>query len=91
MRSGKVSHSEIHVGSGENNTHHIYLTAMPIKSPEGSPDETMVMLQDVTDLEVLRRSEAQLRRSEERFRSIFENAGTAIATVSCDGTLLPGK
>jgi PAS domain S-box-containing protein len=87
MRSGSVSHSEVRLDV-DGGVCHIYLTAMPIKSPEGEPVESMVMLQDVTDLEVLRRSQAQLRKSEERFRSIFENAGAAIATVSIEGNLL---
>ncbi len=87
MRTGKVAHHEIHI-EVDGKSKHIYATAMPIKSPEGNPDEAMVMLQDVTDLEVLRRSQAQLRKSEERFRSIFENAGAAIATVGARGNLL---
>ena len=35
---------------------HLYATAMPIRSPRGEVDEAMVMVQDVSDLEVLRRS-----------------------------------
>jgi len=87
LQSGNTVHHEIRVEVG-GKTQYVYLTAMPIKSPEGNPDEVMVMLQDVTDLEVLRRSQSELRESEERFRSIFENAGAAIVTVSAHGKLL---
>ena len=87
MRTGKVAHHEVrvHVGGKAKN---LYATAMPIKTPEGRPDEAMMMIQDVTDLEVLRSSQARLQKSEERFRSIFENAGTSMATIGAKGNLL---
>jgi PAS domain S-box-containing protein len=66
----------------------IYATAMPIRGATGTIEESLVMLQDVSDLEVLRRSQAELRASEERFRSIFENASAGMAAVGTDGTLL---
>jgi PAS domain S-box-containing protein len=46
----------------------VYVTAIPILSPKGSVDQLMVMVQDVSDLEVLRRSERKLRESESRLR-----------------------
>jgi hypothetical protein len=49
MRTGKVTHHEIHAEVA-GKAKHIYLTAMPIKSPEGNADEALVMFQDVTDL-----------------------------------------
>jgi PAS domain S-box-containing protein len=87
FRTGAVAHHEIRSEvNGE--PRHLYATAMPILSPEGRIDETMVMLQDVSDLAVLRRSQEALKASEERFRSIFENAGAGMATVTPDGRFL---
>jgi len=52
--------------------HVLYATAIPILSPKGSVDQLMVMVQDVSDLEVLRRSERMLRESESRLRLLVE-------------------
>src|SRR5262249_35028931 len=67
---------------------YLYVTAMPIRSLTGQTDQCIVMVQDVSDLEVLRRSQEDLRASEERFRSIFEHAATGMATASPEGKLL---
>jgi len=85
--TGSVAHFEIGLRV-EGQERHIYATSMPIKSPEGSVEQTIVMLQDVSDLEVLRRSEEALRASEGRFRSIFENAATGMATMGPNGAFL---
>jgi len=45
-----------------------YSTAIPILSPRGSVEQLMIMVQDVSDLEVLRFSERMLRESESRLR-----------------------
>lgn len=39
----------------------IYVTAIPIKSPEGKIEEIMMMLQDISELEVLLRSQEKLQ------------------------------
>jgi PAS domain S-box-containing protein len=52
----------------------LYVTAMPIKAPDGHPDEVLVMVQDVSDLEVLRRSET-------RYRQLFEQSPDAMIMV----------
>ncbi|HXI03989.1 MAG TPA: PAS domain S-box protein, partial [Candidatus Saccharimonadales bacterium] len=85
--TGNVSHHEIQLEiDGEER--HIYATSMPIKALEGGVEQTIVMLQDVSDLEILRRSEEALRASEARFRSIFEKTTAGMATVAVDGTFL---
>ncbi len=85
--AGRVAHREMKL-SLAGHVRHIYATAMPIRSPDGTIEESLVMLQDVSDLDVLRRSQEALRVSESRFRSIFENASTGMSTVAPDGTLL---
>jgi PAS domain S-box-containing protein len=50
----------------------VYVTAIPILSPKGRVDQLMVMVQDVSDLEVLRSSERMLRESESRLRLLVE-------------------
>src|SRR4029079_10477544 len=58
----------------------IYATAMPILSPGGQVDQTMVMVQDVSDLEVLRDSEA-------RKDAVLRTALDAVITMSHDGRI----
>jgi PAS domain S-box-containing protein len=67
---------------------HIYATVMPITSPEGEVEESIVMLQDISEMEILRKSEDALRGSEERFRSIFENATAGVVANRSDGSFL---
>src|SRR2546425_424229 len=58
---------------------------MPIKSLTGGVEQTIVMVQDLTDLDVLRQSNEALEASEARFRSIFEQGGVGMATASPEG------
>jgi PAS domain S-box-containing protein len=55
----------------EQGTHHHYLTALPIRAADGKPEEVMVMIQDLGDL-------GTLRRSETRYRMLFERSNKAI-------------
>jgi len=68
-----VSHQELRgqVGGGEGL---LYLTALPICGPNGTPDEIMVMIQDLTGLE-------GLRRSEMRYRLLYEQNMDGILMV----------
>jgi PAS domain S-box-containing protein len=52
----------------------LYLSALPIKGPDGLAHEVLVMVQDLSDLEVLRRSES-------RYRLLFERSAKAIVIV----------
>jgi PAS domain S-box-containing protein len=52
----------------------LYLSALPIKGPDGQPHEVLAMIQDLSDLEVLRRSES-------RYRLLFERSAKAIVMV----------
>ncbi|HKQ60790.1 MAG TPA: PAS domain S-box protein [Candidatus Polarisedimenticolaceae bacterium] len=68
--SRAVAHHEMNL-TVAGQTRHIYVTAMPILSPSGEVDQTMVMVQDVSDLAVLRRSQEALRASEGRLRLLI--------------------
>ncbi len=71
----------------------IYVTAMPIRSPEGKTSEVFMMLQDITDLEVLRRSKEALKASEQKFRTVVSKAPLVLFALDKNGifTLSEGK
>jgi PAS domain S-box-containing protein len=69
----EVCHRELR-GAAGGVTRSFYLTALPIKGPDGRPQEVMVMIQDLSDLQVLRRSES-------RYRTLFERSTDAIIMV----------
>jgi len=87
FRSGTVAHQEMRLQIHEQ-TRHIYATAMPIKSLTGKVEQTILMVQDLTDLNVLRQSKEALEASEARFRSIFEQARLGMATATPEGRYL---
>jgi PAS domain S-box-containing protein len=55
----------------EDEIRHLYLSAFPVRAPEGHVNEILVMLQDITDLETLRKSEA-------RYQLLFDRSADAI-------------
>ncbi len=87
FRSGIVAHQEMRLQIHDQ-SRHIYATAMPIKSLSGKVEQTILMVQDLTDLNVLRQSKQELEASEARFRSIFEQARLGMATVTPEGQYL---
>lgn len=84
FRTRKVAHREMNLDV-YGRIRHFYVTATPILTPEGQVEECLVMLQDVSDLRILRASEDALRTSEDRFRSIFENVGAGMYTCTAQG------
>lgn len=68
--------------------HYVWVLAMPICDDDGRARQSMLMLVDVTELELVRRSESAFRSSEQRFRAVFERVGAGMATLKIDGTLL---
>src|SRR5207247_9224036 len=54
--------------------HTLYVSALPIKDPDGRTQEVLVMIQDLSDLQILRKSEA-------RYRLLFERSAKAIVMV----------
>ena len=58
----------------------LYLTALPILGPSGGADEIMVMIQDLTGL-------AGLRKSEERLRTVISGAPIVLFAVDPQGII----
>ncbi|HEX4826116.1 MAG TPA: PAS domain S-box protein [Candidatus Polarisedimenticolaceae bacterium] len=67
FRTRTVAHHEM-AKPGDEGNRTLYATSMPVLSPRGEVDQTMVMVQDISDLTVLRRSEQLIRESEGRLR-----------------------
>jgi two-component system cell cycle sensor histidine kinase/response regulator CckA len=74
LKSNTVVHHEFR-RSNRHEPRTLYLSALPIKGPDGAPHEVLVMIQDLSDLEVLRRSES-------RYRLLFERSAKAIVMVA---------
>ena len=70
---GAVVHSEVRANVG-GTPGLLYLTALPIRGHSGRTEEIMVMLQDLTGLETLRKSEA-------RYRLLFDRHANGILMV----------
>ncbi|MCI0452387.1 MAG: response regulator, partial [Candidatus Latescibacteria bacterium] len=81
LATGTVSHREVRLDV-DGVTRHIYATAMPIKSHDNRVDETILMLQDITDLEVLRRSEEASMRAKEAAESASRAKSEFLANMS---------
>ncbi len=81
LATGTVSHREVRLDV-DGVTRHIYATAMPIKSHDNRVDEAILMLQDITDLEVLRRSEETSLRAKEQAESANRSKSEFLANMS---------
>jgi len=79
--SASVSHQELRL-EVDGVTRYIYATSMPIKSPDNHVDEVMLMLQDITDLEVLRRSQEESLRAKEQAESASRAKSEFLANMS---------
>ncbi len=85
--SSAVSHQEMNLERA-GQTRQIYATAMPIRSPEGSVEQVILMLQDITDLQVLRRSREALQQSETQLRAVLDTVGEGVITIDTASTIV---
>ena len=64
----------------------------PIESAEGKPERLLVVSRDVSEQKrnerVLREAHLQVARSEERWRSVFENSAIGVALTDLNGRFL---
>ncbi|MCP3980881.1 MAG: PAS domain S-box protein [bacterium] len=67
---------------------HIYATAVPIHGESGGVEQCVVMIQDVSDLEVVGHFQEAFRSSEKKFRNTFEQVAAGMVTAKADDTLL---
>jgi signal transduction histidine kinase/CheY-like chemotaxis protein len=81
LTTATVSHREIRLDLGQA-ARDIYATAMPIKAPDNRVDECILMLQDVTNLEVQRRSQEALLRAKEAAESANRAKSEFLANMS---------
>jgi len=81
LLSATVSHQELRLEM-DGEVHHIYATSMPIKTPDNRVDEIMLMLQDITDLEVLRRSQEESLQARELAESTSRAKSEFLANMS---------
>ncbi len=81
LAAGTVSHREIRFDLAEA-ARHIYATAMPIKTPDNRVVECILMLQDITNLEVLRRSQDALLRAKESAEAANRAKSEFLANMS---------
>ena len=70
MKGDGAAHQELRREDG-GIFRNFYLTALPIRGPDGKPQEALVMVQDLSDLSVLRESES-------RYRLLFERSSNAL-------------
>ncbi len=87
FESGRVEHDELLVRAAEG-PRVAWATVVPVRGDAGDVDQVMVMLQDVTDLEILRRSQAELEASEEVFRSLATSSPLGVFRTDPDGAVL---
>jgi PAS domain S-box-containing protein len=73
LEHNEVAHREYRFGDAGDTRNH-YLSALPIKGPDGRAHEVMVMIQDLSDLEIVRKSES-------RYRLLFDSSAKAILMV----------
>jgi PAS domain S-box-containing protein len=85
MRGESVDDAELEVVSGAHpGGVAVSVTARPLAGPAGVAGGVVV----VRDVSVRKRSEAALRRSEQRFRAIFHSQFQFIGLMTTDGTLV---
>lgn len=84
VESGEISNiDEVYIIEGQKETVHTVKT--PVRDEEGNVTGVLGIFWDITEEERLKRA---LRESEEKYRTLVENAGETIATIDRDGKYL---
>jgi PAS domain S-box-containing protein len=89
FRSGAVAHYELCLEI-QSRPRHLYATAMPMLSTAGHVDQAIVMIQDVSDLEVLSASEHRLRLLVEQVPAVMWTTDHELRFTSSVGAALAG-
>jgi two-component system, cell cycle sensor histidine kinase and response regulator CckA len=76
MRGSSAAHQELRREQGGIYRNY-YLTALPILAPDGKAQEALVLVQDLSDLSVLRESES-------RYRLLFDRSTNALLMIDPD-------
>jgi PAS domain S-box-containing protein len=82
FETNNAVHREVHAPDGRE----LYLTALPIKGPDGRAFEVLGQIQDLTNLEIV-------RRAKDRLQTVISGAPIVLFAVDRDGifTLSEGK
>ena|GEM_PF-1471639 len=83
-REGQALVAETHTRLPDGTEAYLRGKATPIYDEQGAFVGSIESIRNITDL---RETERVLMESEERYRAIFENSGTAMAIVEDDGTI----
>jgi PAS domain S-box-containing protein len=84
MSLGERTDDEYRVVRPDGSTRWIHDRAFPVMDGEGKVSRIVGISEDVTER---KRAERELKKSEERYRDLFENANEIICTLDLDGNL----
>ncbi len=85
LQRGEIQRYECGCDCADGRFRELLLNKTSLLNPDGSSAGLLGTLLDITECN---RTKNSLMRSEERFRSIFENAAMGIVTMTADGKLL---
>ncbi len=81
--SGRIWHGELVNRRKDGTLYTEEMTITPVRSPEGAIEHFVAVKRDVSERE---RSRETLRRSEEYYRALIENALDVVVVLNADGT-----
>jgi PAS domain S-box-containing protein len=89
QRTGTPTDEQYRVIRPDGSTRWVRARAFPIREPTGSISRVVGVAEDITEakrqLEDIRRAEAALRSSQERWRSVFENSAIGLVLADPSG------
>jgi len=81
FKKSKTEHGELSLEI-QGQVRQIYLSAMPLKTVRGDVDQAMVMLQNVTDLKLLRESQEVMKKAKEEAEAANKAKSEFLANMS---------